>query len=132
MIHTKLKRGSSTLKKSGGLKKRSKPKTQEEKELNLEELHRMWRLFLEIWEERKSGDGKNYSEISKTGLGGEARSTFFHHIYEKSLYPKYKYDKDNIIMITFAEHSQLHIDESYYEEVNKRRKILKIKYETKD
>jgi len=51
-----------------------------------------------------------------------------HHIYEKSPYPELKYEEDNIAMITWAEHTQLHSDMYYYKEINKRRKLIKEKY----
>jgi len=54
-----------------------------------------------------------------------------HHIFEKSPYPELKYVEDNIIMITWAEHEKIHNDMYYYKEINKRRKLIKEKYENK-
>ena len=76
----------------------------------------MRNLFLEIWKERK-----HYSEVSGDYLGGEALSTFFHHILPKSKYPELQYDKSNIILLTLPEHSNVENDMYKYEEVNKRR-----------
>ena len=75
----------------------------------------MRNLFLEIWKERK-----HYSEVSGDYLGGEALSTFFHHILPKSKYPELQYDKSNIILLTLPEHSNVENDMYKYEEVNKR------------
>ena len=79
----------------------------------------MRNLFLEIWKERK-----HYSEVSGDYLGGEALSTFFHHILPKSKYPELQYDKSNIILLTLDEHTNVESDMYRYEEVNKRREQL--------
>jgi hypothetical protein len=84
----------------------------------------MRNLFLEIWKERK-----HYSEVSGTYLGSEALSTFFHHILPKEKYPELQYDKSNIILLTLSEHESVESDMYKYEEVNKRRESLKLKYE---
>ena len=76
----------------------------------------MRNLFLEIWKERK-----HYSEVSGDYLGGEALSTFFHHILPKSKYPELQYDKSNIILLTLPEHESVENDIYRFEEVNKRR-----------
>ena len=73
-------------------------------------------LFLEIWKERK-----HYSEVSGDYLGGEALSTFFHHILPKSKYPELEYDKSNIILLTLDEHTDVESCMYKFEEVNKRR-----------
>jgi hypothetical protein len=76
----------------------------------------MRNLFLEIWKERK-----HYSEVSGDYLGGEALSTFFHHILPKSKYPDLEYDKSNIILLTLDEHTDVESCMYKFEEVNKRR-----------
>ena len=76
----------------------------------------MRNLFLEIWKERK-----HYSEVSGDYLGGEALSTFFHHILPKSKYPELQYDKSNIILLTLDEHTDVESCMYKFEEVNKRR-----------
>ena len=38
------------------------------------------------------------------------------------------YDKENIILLTADEHSIVHLDMYKYEEINKRRELLLIKY----
>lgn len=76
----------------------------------------MRNLFLEIWKERK-----HYSEVSGDYLGGEALSTFFHHILPKSKYPELQYDKSNIILLTLPEHESVENDMYRFEEVNRRR-----------
>ena len=65
----------------------------------------MWYMFLEIWEERKV-DGKNYSELSGEYLGLEPKSYMFDHLLEKSAYPEYKFNKDNIVLLTLEEHGR--------------------------
>ena len=76
----------------------------------------MRNFFLEIWKERK-----HYSEVSGDYLGGEALSTFFHHILPKSKYPELEYDKSNIILLTLDEHTDVEADMYKFEEINQRR-----------
>ena len=81
-------------------------------------------FFLQIWTKRK-----HYSEISGDYLGKEPLTIFFHHILPKEKFPQAKFDEDNIILLTFDEHNNVEGDIYKYEEVNERRKHLKIKYE---
>lgn len=81
-------------------------------------------FFLQIWTKRK-----HYSEVSGTFLGSEPLTIFFHHILPKEKFPQAKLDEDNIILLTFDEHNNVENDMYKYEEVNERRKHLKIKYE---
>jgi hypothetical protein len=84
----------------------------------------MQKFFLQIWKKRP-----HKSEISGTYLGSEALSTYFHHILPKSKYPEACLDEENIILLTWQEHDQVEMDPTRYEEVNKRRELLKQKYE---
>jgi len=81
-------------------------------------------FFLQIWTKRK-----HRSEISGDPLGSEPLTIFFHHILPKEKFPQAKFDEDNIILLTFDEHNNVESDIYKYEEVNERRKHLKIKYE---
>ena len=84
----------------------------------------MQTFFLHIWKKRP-----HKSEVSGTSLGSEALSTYFHHILPKSKYPESGLDEENIILLTMEEHDQVEMDPTRYEEVNKRRELLKKKYE---
>jgi len=84
----------------------------------------MHQFFLEIWKKKP-----HKSEISGTYLGSEALSTYFHHILPKSKYPEACLDEENIILLTWEEHDQVEMDPTRYEEVNKRREQLNLKYE---
>lgn len=84
----------------------------------------MLSIFMDIWMERP-----HKSEISGRWLGKEALSTFFHHILPKSKYPDATFDKENIILLTFDEHQKVEQDPTFYSEINKRRSILKQKYD---
>ena len=88
------------------------------------EVNPMHVFFKQIWKERK-----HYSELSGTYLGDEAMSTFFHHILPKEKYPELAYEESNIILLTLDEHTNVENDIYKYEEVNKRRESLKLKYE---
>jgi hypothetical protein len=89
-----------------------------------EKINIMRNFFMEIWKKRK-----HYSEISGAYLGSEAMSTYFHHILPKEKYPEACLDEENIILLTFPEHESVENDMYKYEEVNKRRESLKLKYE---
>ena len=84
----------------------------------------MYDFFDKIWKKRKHN-----SEISGTYLGSEALSTYFHHILPKGKYPEAMFDEENIILLTMEEHDQVERDPTRYDEVNKRRELLKQKYE---
>ena len=83
----------------------------------------MQHFFISIWKDRD-----HRSEVSKTSLGSEALSVFFHHIIPKEKYPEAKFDPENIVLLTLDEHSSVELDMYKYEEVNKRRESLHIKY----
>lgn len=84
----------------------------------------MREFFLNIWKRRL-----HISEVSGTYLGKEPLTVFFHHILPKEKYPQAKYDEENIILLTLDEHTNVESDIYKYDEVNKRRNFLKIKYE---
>lgn len=81
-------------------------------------------FFLQIW-----GKKRHFSEISNIYLGKEPLTIYFHHILPKEKYPEAEYDEDNIILLTFDEHNTVESDMYRYEEINKRRKNLLLKYE---
>lgn len=83
----------------------------------------MQNLFLEIWGERR-----HFSEVSGTYLGKEPLSVFFHHILPKEKFPSEALNKDNIILLTLQEHSDIENSMYKYEEINRRRDILKQEY----
>ena len=86
--------------------------------------HEMREFFLSYW---KKSDKK--SAVSRTFLGKEPMSTYFHHILPKEKYPEACLDEENIILLTLEEHSNVENDMYRYEEVNKRRNYLLTKYE---
>ena len=81
-------------------------------------------FFLSIWKKRP-----HKSEVSGVYLGSEPMSTYFHHILPKEKYPEACLDEENIVLLSLEEHSNVENDMYKYEEVNRRRKQLKIKYE---
>ena len=85
--------------------------------------HQMREMFLDIWKKRA-----HYSEITGQYLGKEPMSTYFHHILAKEKYPEACLDEENIILLTLEEHNNVENDMYRYEEINKRREQLKIKY----
>ena len=93
------------------------------REIPKEKDNTMHEFFLSIWNKKP-----HKSEISGEWLGNEALSIFFHHILEKNKYPEAEYDEENIILVTWEEHDNVGMDMYKYEEINKRRELLKIKY----
>ncbi len=83
----------------------------------------MKKMFLSIWKKRKHN-----SEISGEYLGQEALSIYFHHILPKEKYPEACLDEENIIILSLDEHTNVESNIYRYEEINKRRDILKNKY----
>jgi hypothetical protein len=83
----------------------------------------MREMFLDIWKKKP-----HKSEVSGTYLGSEPMSTYFHHILPKEKYPEACLDEENIILLTLEEHSNVENDMYRYEEVNRRRNHLNLKY----
>lgn len=54
---------------------------------------------MEIWNERP-----HFSEVSGEYLGKEPLTYMFDHALEKSVYPEFALNKDNIILCTLLEH----------------------------
>ena len=90
------------------------------------EVDQMRDMFIWIWKKTK----KHVSEISGRKLGDEPLSVFFHHILPKEKYPEAVYDEENIILLTLEEHDNVERDMYKYEEINRRRDLLKLKYES--
>lgn len=90
---------------------------------NNNQLSDMKQFFLYIWKKRP-----HESEVSSIYLGKEPMSTYFHHILPKNKYLESCFDEENIIILTLEEHSNVENDIYKYEEVNKRREQLILKY----
>ena len=83
----------------------------------------MREFFLSIWKKKS-----HFSEVSGKFLGNEPRTIYMHHVLPKSKYPDAAFDEENIILLTWEEHEQVENDIYRYEEINNRRKYLKLKY----
>ena len=90
---------------------------------SIEEINKMREFFYGIWKKRQ-----HYSEVSDTYLGKEPLTVFFHHILPKEKYPQAAFDEDNIILLTFDEHTTVENDMYKYEKINELRKQLLKKY----
>jgi len=101
----------------------SKPITKELIEKCYEDTVQMREFFLSIWAKRL-----HYSEVSSTFLGGEPLTVFFHHILSKEKYPELKFEEENIILLTFDEHTNIESNIYKYEVINDRREYLKRKF----
>lgn len=98
------------------------PIRRKNKEYVVKSSHDMLEFFHEIWKERP-----HKSEISGENLF-EFSSALFHHILLKEKYKEAAFDKENIILLSLAEHEHVHTNMHFNEEINKRREELKIKY----
>lgn len=101
-----------------------KPTLSRTRNIDREAIATMNQFFLGIWRKRR-----HYSEVSGKFLGNEPLTVFFHHILPKEKFPQAQYDEDNIILLTFDEHTIVENDMYRFDEVNERRKLLKHKYE---
>lgn len=89
------------------------------------EIDQMRNFFIfSIWRVRP-----HVSEVSGEPLLGEARSVYFHHILPKEKFPQAKFDPDNIILLTLDEHTNVESNMYKYDEINRRRELLKTKYD---
>jgi hypothetical protein len=55
-------------------------------------------------------------------------SVYFHHILPKEKYPEACFDEENIILLTLLEHADVESDMYKFEEINRRRILLLVKY----
>ena len=108
--------------KSSNLKPKLAPRRHFQSK-DVETINKMPAFFLSIWKKRG-----HFSEVSNTPLGAIPNTTFFHHILLKSVVKEAKFDEENIIILTQEEHLKVHSDMYFYNEINERRKLLKIKY----
>jgi hypothetical protein len=93
-------------------------------EEEIQQISEMQEFFLRVWRKRP-----HHSEVSMDYLGKEPLTVFFHHILPKEKYPQAMFDEENIILLTLEEHDNVERDIYKYPEVNRRRELLKIKYE---
>lgn len=95
----------------------------EKRKEDVEKTKRLHSWFNLLWSQEP-----HYSEISGKFLGSENSSMYWHHIFSKSQFPEYEFDRNNLIRISGDEHATVETNPYFYEEVNKRREILKQKY----
>ena len=94
-------------------------------EEKIQQISELREFFNKIWQKKL-----HYSEVSMNYLGKEPLTVFFHHILPKEKYPQAAFDEENIILLTLEEHDNVEKDMYKYPEVNRRRELLKSKYET--
>lgn len=82
-----------------------------------------WLFFYTLLQTREKE-----SEISGKPLIGELNSTWFHHILPKSKHPELRYCSENIIIVTFDEHTEIESGIEY-PEVRKRKQYLLENYD---
>lgn len=97
--------------------------SEERKEEITTEIATMRSVFISIWRKRP-----HKSEVSGEILFSPPKSTYFHHILKKETHPQAKFDEECIILLTTDEHANVELNPYRYEEVNRRRELLKVKY----
>ena len=102
---TPLKRGTSSLKQSPmkkGKGLRAKPKTQEQKDQQREDIEKMWLLFEEHWNKEP-----HRCTICSRKLYGDNLSVYHHHVLAKGIerYKHLKYEIGNLQIVCWECHS---------------------------
>ena len=115
-------RKSSSLKKTP-LKRHKREATIEEKMKQVEDTEKMYALFKSLYIKR----GKK-SEISGKFIPFSSLKLCVHHILSKSKFKEAMYDESNLILLLPDEHGNVENNPYRYEEINRRREILKNKY----
>lgn len=93
-------------------------------QIEMKDTSMMQAFFLSVWIKRP-----HKSELDSTYLGNTHLSIYFHHILPKKKFPQAKYDPENIILLTLDQHSNVESDMYRYPEINRRRELLKLKYD---
>lgn len=108
-----MKRGCSTLKKSGTLKRKSKkmndPKYLADRKV---ETQKMWELFEQHWNSKK-----HVCQVCGEGIFGENKNLYHHHCWPKASYPEYKYMIEGLLLVCWQCHSN--IENCYYTQETK-------------
>jgi len=112
-----------SLKSKTSLRRHKREATIEEKEKQVIDTERMYALFKSLYIKR----GKK-SEISGEFIPFSSLKLCCHHIMPKSKYEELKFEPSNIILLTPEEHGNVEINSTRYEEINRRRELLKTKY----
>lgn len=110
--------------KVGGLKKTL---TREVIEEAMNDIFFRKDFFFNIWKKRP-----HKSEISgeflSSDFDGFPSTAYFHHILPKNKYKFAEFDEENIVLLSIIEHDNVEMDMYKYEEINKKRELLKLKY----
>lgn len=83
-------------------------------------------FYMKIWMARE-----HKSEISATYLGKEPKSTYFHHILPKKKFPEFRHKEENILLVTFEEHSIIENGVKIYPILKEKYKRLLEEYKEK-
>jgi 5-methylcytosine-specific restriction endonuclease McrA len=92
-----LKRGNSSLKRGGPIKKR--PISQEKAEQKKQTREKDIAFYTGIWNKRPHICGNCGKH-----LGKEMKSFHFDHLIEKSTHPQFRHEEDNILLVCFDCH----------------------------
>lgn len=95
----------------------------EKKKLKTENTKKLHEWFYEIWKNEP-----HFSELSGLPLGSSFSTCYYHHILPKSRYKEAEFDRENIIILTFAEHQEVESNPTKFEKINIMREKLKEKY----
>ncbi len=82
----------------------------------------MQRWFGEIWKSTPAHQRKCFETGER--LYGEALSIYFHHVLEKETWPEYRFERWNIVFVTWQVHDQAHKDLDYCPKIKEYREQL--------
>ena len=91
-------------------------------------MEKLWKqkdkeLFEKIWEERPHVDYET-GEV----LYGEPLKSYFHHVLEKEMYPLFRWEEWNIVLVSVETHSQCHTNLDFCPKIKQlREKLIKEK-----
>jgi len=101
--------------------KKVSPKRKASRKEDVEQLHKDWLFYLEIWNERPHIDYETGEPIP-----GDASTLYFHHVLPKGTdrFKKYRYKKWNIVLVSWQTHSQAENDIDFVPKIKAYREQL--------
>ncbi len=100
-----------------------KPKSKETILKNKENIERRNKMFMEIWK-----NTPHLCQVTGVKLKDPINSMYFHHILPKKKVKEAEFDKENIVLLHPDIHAMVEMDMYKYNEINKKRDFLHIKY----
>lgn len=87
------------------LKKRNEKAILEDRSKDISDWDKDREFYLQIW-----GSRPHMCYESNAYLGSEPLSTYFNHVLPKELYPQFRHEEWNIVLMKWELHDQWHLD----------------------